>query len=70
MNVSESALDADGNLPELFRIDLEISTKTLRDFGFNPDSDDSLAAYRIAAGNYMEDPDVKNCTFWFPKYCG
>jgi hypothetical protein len=35
--------------------------------GFDPDKDDSLKAYHLATGKYINDPEVKECVVWM-KY--
>jgi hypothetical protein len=52
----------------LYRLyDEEISIQTLREFGFTPDSDDSLKAYRLACGKYLHEKQVREIIIWM-KY--
>jgi len=67
LTLNESAIDADGNLTELFRVDEDIIRRNLSKCGYKPDTDESLAAYRIATGKYLEDSSVKNYVVWM-KY--
>jgi len=52
---------------DIFSIDLDIQKQVLRDFGFNPDIDDSLQCYQYSCGLYLDDIHVKECVVWM-KY--
>jgi len=62
--MTDATIDQHGNIPQLFLIDDHIITQNLRIFGYKPGEDDSLDAYRVATGKYLEDPEVKQCVVW------
>jgi len=52
---------------DLFRIDRQAQLMALRDFGFEPSEDDSLEAYQLSCGLWMDEEEVKECVVWM-KY--
>lgn len=48
-------------------IDTELRREALRFFGFNPNYDDSLKAYEIAYGKYINDREIREKVVWM-KY--
>jgi len=52
---------------DLFTIDRQIQLQVIREFGYNPAKDDSLEAYQLSCGLWLEDEEVKECVVWM-KY--
>ena len=48
-------------------IDQDFIVEALRFYGFSPEKDDSLKAYHLACGKYINDPDIKELVVWM-KY--
>jgi hypothetical protein len=51
----------------LRNVDKYVRERVLQHFGYKPDVDDSFKAYQIACGEYMNDPEVRECVVWM-KY--
>lgn len=50
-----------------FAIDKSAQWQVLREFGYDPAVDDSLKAYHISCGQWLNDPQVKESVVWM-KY--
>ena len=48
-------------------IDQDYIEEALLFYGYNPNKDDSLKAYHLACGKYINDPEIKELVVWM-KY--
>ena len=48
-------------------IDQDFIKEALRYYGYRPEEDDSLKAYHLACGKYINDPEIKELVVWM-KY--
>eukprot|EP01119_Soliformovum_irregulare_P010852 TRINITY_DN2670_c0_g1_i1.p1 TRINITY_DN2670_c0_g1~~TRINITY_DN2670_c0_g1_i1.p1 ORF type:complete len:245 (-),score=41.82 TRINITY_DN2670_c0_g1_i1:539-1273(-) len=56
-----------GEVFDMVTIERSIQCRVLEDFGHHPTTDDSLKAYRLSCGDWIHDPEVKDCVVWM-KY--
>jgi hypothetical protein len=54
-------------MDKYFELDTQCINMALRSKGYNPDLDDSLKAYHISTGKYINDREVKEKVVWL-KY--
>ncbi len=59
--------DQKDDMQKMYKIDGEVIKAALKDFGFNPEKDDSFKAYLLATGKYINDPELKELVVWM-KY--